>query len=96
MSITSLTQLPINEDGFDDVLKLVTQSADQTRSSPGCTSFSILTNAELRTEIYFLEVWEDQESQQAYIEQRMSDGSMDKLAQFFTGPPTTSILNLDS
>ena len=92
MPITTLTQIPVNPDQFDQALQLVKNSAEQTRSSSGCNSFSILLNSENRTEIFFLEVWDNQESQQAYIEQRMSDGSMDQLARFFAGPPVTSVL----
>ncbi len=92
MSITTITTIAVDTDKVDAFLELLRTGAATTRNADGCVSFDYLVNAERGNEVVFIEEWESEQAQGAYVAGRIEDGSMEELGAFFIAPPETRVL----
>lgn len=92
MSITTITSITVDAGKVDAFLELLKAGAATTRAATGCLSFDFYVNAERAGEVIFIEEWQSEDAQGAYVAGRIEDGSMAELGAYFTAPPQTKVL----
>jgi len=57
-----IVEAEINEEKMDDFLKLIENSAEQSRKEPGCIRFDVLRDQSQKNKFWFYEVYENIEA----------------------------------
>jgi len=92
MSITTVSKLDIVPEKTEIFLDMIREGASFTRSFEGCESFEFYTEAQASNTVFFIETWSSQELQQAYVDARTEDGSMERVGAMMAGAPNMSVL----
>ncbi len=86
-NLVMLAELAIKPDKLEEFLDYTVENLKVSRSYPGNIEFHILIDETQPDRVFFYEVWESAEAQQAYMAWRVQAGDLTKLLSLLAGTP---------
>ena len=91
-NLVIVAELTIMPDQIEDFLEYTVANLGICRGYPGNLAFDILISEAEPERVFFYEVWESQEAQQAYMAWRVETGDLTKLLSLLAGEPKFTAL----
>lgn len=91
--LVMLAELTIKPDRINEFLEYTVENLKVSRSYPGNIEFDILVDANQPDKIFFYEVWESADHQQAYMAWRIAAGDLTKLLSLLADAPKFTSLH---
>jgi len=87
MSVLVLVECKLQDDKVEEFTNYIASIVEDTRSYDGCESMTFKVNQDDRTDIAFVESWENREKYEKYFAWRQESGALDKLGPMLAAPP---------
>lgn len=91
-NLVMLAELTIKRDRREEFLDYTVANLKVSRAYPGNIAFDMLIDETRPEKVFFYEVWQSAEAQQAYLAWRVEVGDLTKLLSFLDGPPKFTAL----
>ena len=91
-TLVMIAELAIKPEMLDAFLDYTVKNLDLSRGAAGNITFDILIDETRPNQVFFYEVWESTEAQQAYMAWRVERGDLTILMSFLAGEPKFTAL----
>ena len=86
-NLVMLAEFTIKPEKFEDFLDYIVENLPSSKAASGNIAFDILIEETHPNQVFFYEVWETAEAQQAYMAWRIERGDLTILMSFLADAP---------